>query len=350
MMDYATLKVLAWLLVGLMLVGFAIMDGHDLGVTSLLPFVGRSDEERRVVINTVGPHWEGNQVWFIAGGATIFAAWPLVYAVVFSGFYWAMLAVLWTLFLRPVGFTFRSKLSHPQWRTLWDTCLCVAGVVPALLFGVAFGNLLQGVPFQLNAFLVPTYSGSVWDLLNPLGLLSGMVSLAMLTLQGGTYLVHRTEGAIQQRAVTACAAAATLLAASFVTAGLYLYGGDVQGYAITSAVNASALADPVSKVVARSPGAWWLNYQNHPMLWALPAMVLGGALGAAVWCRKSAHTHPASSLTVWDSAASPSSLKLLLGFAVIFLPIIMLYTRWAYRVMRGKVTLAQIHAHGKTLY
>ena len=166
-----------------------------------------------------------------------------------------------------------------------------------------------------------------------------------------------------------------------MTAGLYLYGGGVQGYVITSAIDAFALADPVSKVVARSPRAWWLNYQNYPMLWALPAMVLGGALGATVWCRKSAHTvrafvassvaiagvigtagvamfpmlvpsstHHASSLTVWDSAASPSSLKLLLGFAVIFLPVIICYTRLAYRVMRGKVTLAQIHAHGKTLY
>ena len=158
MLDYTTLKLIWWLLVGVLLVGFAIMDGHDMGVGTLLPFVGKNDDERRVVINTVGPHWDGNQVWFITGGGAIFAAWPLVYATAFSGFYWAMLAVLWALFFRPVGFDYRSKIHAARWRSTWDWGLFIGGAVPPLIFGVAFGNLLQGVPFSLDNILGLTQS------------------------------------------------------------------------------------------------------------------------------------------------------------------------------------------------
>ena len=181
MLDYTSLKLIWWLLVGVLLVGFAIMDGHDMGVGTLLPFVGRSDTERRVIINTVGPHWDGNQVWFITGGGAIFAAWPLVYATAFSGFYWAMLAVLWALFFRPVGFDYRSKIHDARWRSTWDWGLFVGGAVPPLIFGVAFGNLLQGVPFHFDEYLVSYYTGSFWGLLNPFALVCGVVSTAMIT-------------------------------------------------------------------------------------------------------------------------------------------------------------------------
>jgi cytochrome d ubiquinol oxidase subunit II len=199
MFDYETLKLIWWLLVGVLLVGFAIMDGHDMGVGTLLPFVGRNDTERRVVINTVGPHWDGNQVWFITGGGAIFAAWPLVYATAFSGFYWAMLAVLWALFFRPVGFDYRSKIHNPTWRSTWDWGLFVGGAVPPLIFGVAFGNLLQGVPFHSTTPGVH-YTGSFWALLNPFALLAGVVSSTMITFHGANYLMHRTQGPVQQRA------------------------------------------------------------------------------------------------------------------------------------------------------
>jgi cytochrome bd ubiquinol oxidase subunit II len=181
------------------------MDGHDMGVGTLLPFVGKERLERRVVINTVGPHWDGNQVWFITGGGAIFAAWPLVYATAFSGFYWAMLAVLWALFFRPVGFDYRSKIQNATWRSTWDWGLFIGGAVPPLIFGVAFGNLLQGVPFHFDDNLMSHYTGSFWQLLNPFALLAGVVSSAMITFQGANYLMHRTEGAVFERA--ACAAA-----------------------------------------------------------------------------------------------------------------------------------------------
>ncbi|HEX7686300.1 MAG TPA: cytochrome d ubiquinol oxidase subunit II, partial [Burkholderiaceae bacterium] len=272
MFDYAVLKLLWWGLVGVLLVGFAIMDGHDMGVGTLLPFVGRGDDERRAVINTIGPHWDGNQVWFITAGGAVFAAWPLVYATAFSGFYWALLAVLWALFFRPVGFDYRSKVSDPRWRSAWDWSLFVGGAVPPLIFGVAFGNLLQGVPFTFDAMMVSTYTGSFWALLNPFALLAGVVSSAMITLQGATYLAHRTEGDIQDRAVRAARSAAVAMVVAFVAAGLWLKLGRIEGYAIASAVDPSAPADPLAKTVVRSADAWWANYGRAPALWLAPAL------------------------------------------------------------------------------
>jgi len=229
MLDYTTLKIIWWLLVGVLLVGFAIMDGHDMGVGTLLPFVGKGDVERRVVINTVGPHWDGNQVWFITGGGAIFAAWPLVYATAFSGFYWAMLAVLWALFFRPVGFDYRSKIDNPTWRNVWDWGLFIGGFVPPLIFGVAFGNLFQGVPFHFDNNLVPYYEGSFWALLNPFALLCGVVSSAMITAHGAIYLMHRTEGDIQARAGRALQGSVLVALLGFTAAGIWLAKGIVAG-------------------------------------------------------------------------------------------------------------------------
>lgn len=380
MLDYPTLKLIWWLLVGVLLVGFAIMDGHDMGVATLLPFVGQDDEERRVVINTVGPHWDGNQVWFITGGGAIFAAWPLVYATAFSGFYWAMLAVLWALFFRPVGFDYRSKIHHAAWRSTWDWGLFVGGAVPPLIFGVAFGNLLQGVPFAFDDYLVSTYTGSFADLLNPFALLTGVVSSAMITLHGGVYLVHRTEGAIQQRAARGALGAAAVMVLAFAAAGLWLRFGGIQGFVITSALDPAAMPDPLAKTVARSAEAWWLNYRRQPLTWVLPVMGLAGALLAAglVAVRHTLSAFVASalsivgvigtagaamfpfimpssimpnaSLTVWDSVSSPMTLGLMLAATVVFMPLVVFYTSWAYRVMRGKVTVAHIRANEHSAY
>ncbi len=380
MLDYPTLKVIWWLLVGVLLVGFAIMDGHDMGVGTLLPFVGKGDDERRVVINTVGPHWDGNQVWFITGGGAIFAAWPMVYATAFSGLYWAMLAVLWALFFRPVGFDYRSKIHDPRWRRTWDWGLFVGGAVPPLIFGVAFGNLLQGVPFRFDAFLVSTYTGTFWQLLNPFALLAGVVASAMLTMHGGTYLAHRTVGAIQARAVRAATGAALVMALAFVAAGVWLRIGGIEGYVVTSALDPAALPDPLAKTVARSADAWWRNYRTQPLLWLLPLLGAGGALLAAVLvvARRTlaafvasalaitgvigtagaamfpfvmpSSSVPAASLTVWDSVSSHLTLGLMFWATVIFMPLIVFYTGWAYRVMRGKVTVDQIRANEHSAY
>jgi cytochrome d ubiquinol oxidase subunit II len=378
MFDYSTLKIIWWVLVGVLLVGFAIMDGHDMGVGTLLPFVGKSDLERRVVINTVGPHWDGNQVWFITGGGAIFAAWPLVYATAFSGFYWAMLLVLWALFFRPVGFDYRSKIHNSTWRSVWDWGLFIGGSVPPLIFGVAFGNLLLGVPFQFDAYLVSTYTGSFWQLLNPFALLVGVVSSAMITLQGGSYLAHRTEGVIQARAIKGAVGAAVVMVLAFVAAGFWLQV--IDGYRITSVINPSDLPDPLNKTVVREAGAWMANYSHQPLMWALPVLGVLGAVSAALLLvvRRTltafvasslavigvigtagasmfpfvmpSSSMPSASLTVWDSVSSHLTLGIMFWATMIFMPLIIIYTSWAYSVMRGKVTAAYVQEHDHAAY
>lgn len=378
MFDYSTLKIIWWLLVGVLLVGFAVMDGHDMGVGTLLPFVGQDDIERRTVINTVGAHWEGNQVWFVTAGGALFAAWPLVYATAFSGFYWAMMAALWALFFRPVGFTYRSKVHNATWRSTWDWGLFIGGAVPPLIFGVAFGNLLQGVPFGFDAYLVSTYTGTFWQLLNPFALLAGVVSSAMITMHGGAYLAHRTEGVIQARAVKGAVGAALVLIVAFVAAGIWLQW--IPGYRITSLVDPSALPDPMNKTVVREAGAWMANYGRQPLLWLLPALGVGGALLAAglLLARHTltafvasamamvgvigtagasmfpfimpSSTFPSASLTAWDSVSTHLTLGIMFWATVILIPLIVLYTSWAYRVMRGKVTAAYIRENEHAAY
>ncbi len=379
MLDYESLKLIWWLLVGVLLVGFAIMDGHDMGVGTLLPFVGKDDTERRVVINTVGPHWAGNQVWFITGGGAIFAAWPLVYATAFSGFYWAMLAVLWALFFRPVGFDYRSKISKPTWRKTWDWGLFVGGAVPPLIFGVAFGNLFQGVPFSFDDHLVSTYSGSFWALLNPFALLCGVVSTAMITFHGAIYLVHRTQGEIQWRALRAAGFFGGLMVLSFIAAGVWLWMG-IPGYVIQSAVEGGALPNPLAKTVVREAGAWFANYRIYPATLLLPALGIVGVFAAQVLARSGrsmaafwasalaivgvigtagaalfpfimpSSLDPRASLTVWDSVSSQLTLSIMLWATLIFMPIIILYTSWAYRVMGGKVTAAYVRENSHSAY
>src|SRR5579872_7118043 len=200
LLSYEALRVTWWVLLGVLLIGFAAMDGFDMGVGALLPFVARTDLERRVAINTVGPVWEGNQVWLILGGGAIFAAWPALYALSFSGFYLAMFLVLLALILRPVAFKYRSKKPGLAWRTRWDWALFVGGVVPALIFGVAVGNALLGVPFHLTPDLRPIYEGNLFGLLNPAALYCGLVSLSMLIMHGAAWLAFKAEGAVADRA------------------------------------------------------------------------------------------------------------------------------------------------------
>ena len=379
MFDYETLKLIWWLLVGVLLVGFAIMDGHDMGVGTLLPFVGKNDTERRVVINTVGPHWDGNQVWFITGGGAIFAAWPLVYATAFSGFYWAMLAVLWALFFRPVGFDYRSKIHNATWRSTWDWGLFIGGAVPPLIFGVAFGNLFQGVPFSFDDHLVSTYSGSFWALLNPFALLCGVVSTALITFHGAIYLAHRTQGEIQWRALRAAGFFGGLLVLAFAAAGMWLWMA-IPGYVIQSTVDGAALPDPLAKTVVREAGAWFANYRRYPATLALPLLGFAGVIAAqalarsgrtmaAFWASSLAivgvigtagaalfpfimpsSIDPDASLTVWDSVSSRLTLNIMLWATLIFMPLIILYTSWAYRVMGGKVTAAYVRENSHSAY
>ena len=378
-LDYETLKLIWWALVGVLLIGFAVTDGFDMGVGALLPFLGKTDEERRVMINTVGPHWDGNQVWFITAGGAIFAAWPAVYATAFSGFYIAMLLVLFALFFRPVGFDYRSKVEDPRWRNTWDWGLFAGGAVPALIFGVAFGNLLQGVPFQYDEFLRSTYTGSFFGLLNPFALLSGVVSLSMLVMHGAVWLQMRTEDPIASRARQAVKFAGLVLIAAFALAGIWLATG-IKGYHIVSMPAPGALPNPLDKVVQSGAGDWLQNYSRYPWMVIAPVLGFVGALGAITLSAlrrpgfafvasalamagviltagfsmfpfiMPSSTNMVSSLTLWDAPSSLRTLTVMFWAAVIFVPIILAYTTWTYRAMWGKVTVEQIRQDSHNAY
>lgn len=378
-MDYATLKLIWWLLVGVLLIGFALTDGFDMGATALLPFLGKTDDERRIVINTVGATWEGNQVWLITAGGAMFAAWPLVYAASFSGFYFAMLLVLFALFFRPVGFDYRSKRTDPRWRAGWDWGLFIGGFVPALVFGIAFGNLLQGVPFQFDSDLRVTYHGSFWALLKPFALLCGLVSLMMLIAHGAAFIKLKTDGVIAQRASIALRVSALLAVVLFALAGA-LIASYVGGFHITRAVPTDTVANPLLKEVAAGSGLWLANYGEYPWMIAAPVAGIAGGLLAMLLAgsrlEKTAFVctglmiagviltagfsmfpfimpsslDPKSSLTVWDSTSSHMTLQVMLFAVVVFLPLILLYTSWVYRVMRGKVTPQALEENSHSMY
>jgi cytochrome bd ubiquinol oxidase subunit II len=378
-MDYATLKVIWWVLIGVLLIGFSLTDGFDMGAAVLLPFVGKTDTERRIVVNTVGATWEGNQVWLITAGGAMFAAWPLVYAASFSGFYFAMLLVLFALFFRPVGFDYRGKRDNPKWRSAWDWALFVGGFVPALVFGVAFGNLLEGVPFAYDTDLRVTYHGSFWALLNPFALICGLVSLTMLTAHGAAFVKLKSDGVVAARASKALRITSLLAVVLFVVAGA-IVATLIGGYTITSAPPLDSASNPLLKSVEAGQGLWLTNYGLYPWMAVAPVLgILGGLVACALAGSRLEKTtfiatglmivgviltagfsmfpfimpsslDPRSSLTVWDSTSSKTTLEIMLVAVLIFLPIVLAYTTWAYRVMRGKVTAAAIKEQHNSLY
>ncbi|MGM0562074.1 MAG: cytochrome d ubiquinol oxidase subunit II [Pseudomonadota bacterium] len=379
LIDYETLRVIWWLLLGVLLIAFAVTDGFDLGVGALLPFVARSDVERRVAINTIGPVWEGNQVWLILGGGAIFAAWPQLYAVSFSGFYLAMFAILAALILRPVGFKYRSKLEDPSWRSSWDWALFIGGFVPALIFGVAVGNVLQGVPFRLDDDLRIFYEGSFLALLNPFALLCGLLSVAMLVMHGAAWLVLKTSGPVAARAQRFGSIAAVLTLLLFALGGLALWLG-VDGYRFVSVPETTGPSNPLMSEVVRDGSAWFANYGAHPWMMLAPLFGFLGAFGALLAMRAGREVltlllsklsifgvistvglsmfpfilpssiQPNASLTVWDSSSSHLTLFIMLISTAIFLPLIALYTSWVYKVLWGKVDEEEIRNESSHSY
>lgn len=382
LLSFELLRVIWWLLLGVLLIGFALTDGFDMGVGALLPFVAKTDNERRVVINTVGPVWEGNQVWFILGGGAIFAAWPPLYAVSFSGFYLAMFAVLAALILRPVGFKYRSKRESTAWRSGWDWALFVGGAVPALIFGVAVGNVLQGVPFYLTEDLMPIYDGTFYwkflALLNPFAILVGLVSFGMLLMHGAAWLTVKTEGVIADRARSIGAIMGLIAMAGFALAGVWLAFG-VDGYAIVGAVVADGPSNPLHSEVSRE-SSWLAAYSVRPwiaiapvlgfigMAMAIRGLRSGGEVSTLLWSKLGifgvistvgltmfpfilpSSVDPKSSLTVWDASSSHLTLFVMLVVTVIFMPLILLYTAWVYKVLWGKVTEDDVTANSDSVY
>ena len=374
MLDYATLRVLWWAILGTLLIGFAIMDGFDFGVAGLLQVLGRNNEERKVLLEGIEPTWEGNQVWFIVAGGATFAAWPMLYAVSFSGMYMAIALVLLALILRPVGFKFRDKVNDPRWAALWDWVLVGSGLVVMLVSGVAFGNLFLGLPFQFDDNLRMTWHGGLFGLLHPFALLCGLVALAMLLAHGACWAALKADHLIAARAVTIARWMTLLFAALYVAAGVWLAYG-IPGYAISGPMSTEGVSNPLYKQVAVG-SSWFASYMQYPWFWIAPVLALASAVGVqALIGRRSvagflasslmvgstiasagfalfpfllpSHLDPHSSLTVWDASSSRGTLQLMLVVTAVLLPVIILYTSWVYRVMRGRVTLEQVRkAHG----
>ncbi|PZO75905.1 MAG: cytochrome d ubiquinol oxidase subunit II [Sphingomonas taxi] len=368
MFDYETLRLIWWALMGILLIGFALTDGFDLGVAALLPFVGRTDAERRMVINSIGPTWEGNQVWFILAGGAIFAAWPFVYAISFSGFYLAMFLVLAALILRPVGFKYRSKRPDPAWRSRWDWALFVGGFVPTLVFGVAVGNVLSGAPFRLDSDLRAVFDGSFLGLFTPFTLVCGLLSVAMLVLHGSAWLAIKIEhGPVHDRARKFGTVAGVASLALFAIGWAFVAYGDI-GYRIVGAIDPSGPSNPLHTTSELARGGWLANYALYPWTMIAPVLGFGGAALALFGIRRgtegaafagssasalgiiatvglsmfpfilpsSIDSH--SSLTVWNASSSAKTLGIMLFVTVVLLPIVVAYTAWAYKVMFGRVT------------
>ena len=374
--DYETLKMLWWLIIGVLLIGFAITDGMDMGVAMLLRLVGKTDSERRTVINTIGAHWDGNQVWFITAGGALFAAWPMVYAAAFSGFYFAMMLVLFALFFRPLGFDYRSKVDSKRWRNNWDWGLFAGSAIPALVFGIAFGNLFLGVPFHIDNLLRVSYQGSFFALLNPFALIAGLVSITMLIAHAGMWLQLRTADQVAERSGQYGRYALLAFIVLFAAAGVWV--ANLTGYQIVSMGDTQGHADPLAKVVTTAQGAWLNNYSERPWTMTFPILAFSMALCALLFSKMNkpalgllatsvmligvimtagvslfpfimpSSNNPDISLTIWDAVSSHRTLNVMFIAVVIFVPLILAYTTWCYVKMWRRVTVDEIenNPHG----
>ncbi|MDD4915823.1 MAG: cytochrome d ubiquinol oxidase subunit II [Methylococcales bacterium] len=379
MFDYESMRLIWWVFIGVVAIAFALTEGFDFGVSTLLPFVGKTDVERRVIINTVGATWEGNQVWLILLGGAIFAIWPPVYATLFSGLYVAMLLVLFALFFRPAGFDYRGKIDNPDWRNAWDWALFLGGTLPPILFGVLMGNLLLGLPFHLDQDLRSFYDGTFWALLSPFALLCGVVSLLGATFHGALFLKWRTEGQIRDRATQAANLLGILLLAGLLLVMLWVFMG-MERPEITQMAATDAPSNPLHKTVIAAGSGWLQHFMDHSWMWLAPITGLAGftlawLLGkgehvATAFLASSlgiagmlltlgfglfpflliSSVDPGSSLTLWDASSSHGTLLLTFWITVVFLPIVLLYTRWVYKIIWGSITEGDILKDTHTLY
>ncbi|WP_038879524.1 cytochrome d ubiquinol oxidase subunit II [Vibrio jasicida] len=378
MFDYENLRLFTWAIVGVLLIGFTITDGFDMGVAALLPVMGKKNLERRVMLNAIAPHWDGNQVWLITAGGAIFAIWPLVYAAAFSGFYIAMLLVLASLWLRPIGMDYRAKIDNPQWRNACDIALFISGVIPPIIFGVGFGNLLVGVQFELNNLLMLDYQGGFFDLLTPFPILCGLVSLTMVVTQGAAFLQMKTKHELRTRAqnITLWGAGATML--------LFMFGGlfaaSQSGYIIIGAMLKDGISNPLNKQVVSIAGDLLHNFSEMPQLWLIPFTAVTSLL-VCFWATVSRRAgvaftmssiaiaciiltagvtlfpmimpssiNPSHSLTLWDATSSEKTLGIISIVAIIVVPVILGYTAWCYYKMFGRLDNNYIRSNSSSLY
>ena len=378
-LDYATLKFIWWAIIGFLWLGFSVTVGFDLGVAMILRYVGRTDLERRVAINAVAPHWDGNQVWLVLAAGALFAAWPNVYATAFSGMYLAMMILLFFLIGRPPAFDYRSKLPSARWRNFWDWILVVTGFVPPLIFGVAAGNLLLGMPFEFDDYMRGTWDGGFLDLLHPFAVLAGLLAIAMFLMQGATYLMIRSDDKVYSRAQNVAKGSALLVIILFGIEGVWVASG-IEGMRVTGGLEPGGIANPTLKTVELAVGAWMDNYTKYPLMMIAPALSFIGALGALLFSKTNrtslafwasslsiigiiltlgfslfpfimpSSLNPNHSFTAWDAVGTELTLTVSFWAAIVFVPIILMYTSWCYKKMWGPQTVESIKENEHSLY
>ena len=328
------LNTLWFVLITVLFIGYFVLEGFDYGVGILLPFLGKDDRERRVIINTIGPVWDGNEVWLLTAGGAIFAAFPHWYATMFSGFYLALVLMLFALILRGVGLEFRSKEKYPAWRTTWDWAIFAGSFIPALLWGVALGNLLRGVPIDQKM----TYVGGFFDLLNPYALLGGLTTLAMFTLHGAMYISLKTTSDMGVRAI-----AATKKVGPVATILVFLFV--IVGYFATDAFTRLGINPGLVPLTAGGTllAAGWFIHHDRPG-WAFLFNCLAIAFSTitifmSLYPRVIVSSlNPDWSLTIYNASSSPYTLTVMSIVALIFVPIVLVYQGWTYWVFRQRIS------------
>lgn len=323
-----------FLLIALLYVGFFVLEGFDFGVGILLPLLGRDEKSRRILINTIGPHWDANEVWLLTAGGATFAAFPHWYATLFSGFYLALFLLLLALIIRGVAFEFRSKDENPRWRRMWDWAIFLGSLLPALLLGVAFANILRGVPIDAEM----NYGGGFWNLLNPYALLIGLLAVTGFTLHGAIFLSLKTEGDLQQHSRLAARrlwpATVALLMISFIATYLATDAQTQLG------VNPGLI--PLSAALALLAGGYFIWREMDG--WAFAGSTLAIIFTVMTFFIilfprvMVSSLSPDYSLTIYTAASSPYTLRVMTIVAAVFLPVTLLYQGWSYWIFRRRIT------------
>ncbi len=328
-----------FLLLGVLIVGYVILDGFDLGAGILHLWVARDDDERRTVLGSIGPVWDGNEVWLLTAGGALFAAFPVVYATVFSGFYLALIVLLLALIARAVSLEFRSRLEEPRWRAAWDVAFCVGSFLPALLLGVAIGNIVRGVPLEASG----DYTGGLLGLLNPFALVVGLLAVAVLTTHGAAWLVLKTEGALQDRARMAVRSGWAATAVLWLAGGAvaFLEAGAGSDHLAFGRIGLLAWLAPVAFVAATVAFRALIERSGRELAAFVASAVsiaaLVGQVGAAIHPNLvPALGAPERSLTIANAASSDLTLTVMTVIALVGMPVVLLYTAYVYHAFRGK--------------
>lgn len=333
MFDFFDLNSLWFVLIAVLFVGFFVLEGFDYGVGVLLPFIGRDDRERRVIINTIGPHWDGNEVWMLTAGGAIFAAFPQWYATMFSGFYLALVVMLAALIVRGVAFEFRSKVENPKWRAIWDGAIFFGSLIPAILWGVALSNIARGVPIDGSMM----FTGTFFDLVSPYSLVAGLASLLIFTLHGAIFLNLKTGGEVSERAMQA---AKRLWLPTIIVIALFV----VWSYASTdifTRLGVNPGTPPIVAVLAMLSIGYFIREKQ--MGWAFIASMVAIALSvvtvfSGLYPRVlPSSINPEFSLTIYNASASEYTLTIMSIVAILLVPVVLAYQAWSYWVFRKRI-------------